>query len=779
LLRLAAPDVRDAALQALIDSFGFAIPGAATYVKVVDAAFSSYRAHRATQERKFNDVALGESTGGLSDPVDLLEDWVTTWTQAEFPFILVIEDLHDADSAMLELTRRLLDQDSARNRVLIVATAWPEGMSGAGSTNLNRLLSQVGAEFLPVDALDIEAATELVGQSFGDTDEVTINHIASRWPNPLALGLVLDEIRAEARWSVAGKITATLDEIDQIPPELQGVYNKRFLRFPDHVKRALVLDVICTADLGDTHRVTQPMSSVLPSRLRVPFDPQAVVRAASSVPVEVSMSDHDLALLAGWLTQHGTWLALTEPDLASTAWANMRSRGVNLAGSAWDLRMHLARDLAKVINAEMSDRPDWAHLRRGQLLDESAWLMVIAPSFPDHPDIQLAATRASLNLFNEKSWDRPQEAIPEFSIWFDRWLDPAFPQSSEACESLAYAHLRAGQSSKALPLFEQAFARARAKFDPAHPRVIRLRETVALHAGVGGEHERAIQLYREALSEARNAPDHDGARRIHRLSESLAGVMARAGKETDALELRRSRLVMEEAALDPEYNSLAEARLRLAQQYRETGQLETAIELLEETIHGRPSGLTWRIVDLNVLAQAYRQAGRADAACDLYSFALAHAEGQESPCRPLIPDLRRELGTALSWGSRHVEAIALLESEVEEARLAHDSYRMLFGVSTLAHAYEWANRVDDSIRLLAETVATEQAEPDFYDEGGLLRSQLGRCYEDAGQFDDAILLREEELSQLATRHGRGHPRTRRAQEELDETIRLSKLNPPA
>lgn len=86
------------------------------------------------------------------------------------PLVLVLEDLHRADAASIELLSHFLDE-VARTRILIIATArWSRGAPPRPDTHLPRVLGHRNAERIALDRLAPDDVAAYVAASVGDPD---------------------------------------------------------------------------------------------------------------------------------------------------------------------------------------------------------------------------------------------------------------------------------------------------------------------------------------------------------------------------------------------------------------------------------------------------------------------------------------------------------------------------------------------------------------------------------------------------------------------------------
>jgi DNA-binding winged helix-turn-helix (wHTH) protein len=134
------------------------------------------RLYREVTGNDWNDAVAGATEEPVSaDPLvrhRIFETITRALTQAseQRPLLLVLEDLHRADAASIELLSHLLDE-IARTRILIVATArWSRGAPPRPETHLPRVLGHRNSERLLLQRLQPEDVSKYVSVLVGDAD---------------------------------------------------------------------------------------------------------------------------------------------------------------------------------------------------------------------------------------------------------------------------------------------------------------------------------------------------------------------------------------------------------------------------------------------------------------------------------------------------------------------------------------------------------------------------------------------------------------------------------
>ena len=286
---------------------------------------------------------MGEATGARPDPAPELVAFISEMARPGFPTVLVVEDIQDADPGLLHLVRQITTP-SFTDRVLVVATGWPEGLMSrvVSGTPLGEWLSAIGAQKIDVDVLDAQARRDLVLARYPDTRPRLVDAIASRWPRPLHLVMVLAQI-ASNNWVTDRAVVATEEQIRWMPPELPGLYDLQFDGLPIHTKRTLALFAACASD---------PATAEHPG---LPPHPDA--HWSSVYPAVIGNytgeMDQGAAIRVGWVvTQGDGWVEFREPDLAAAAWRAILPLGmVTEAGEVRKAVVRLLEPLAEVLGA--------------------------------------------------------------------------------------------------------------------------------------------------------------------------------------------------------------------------------------------------------------------------------------------------------------------------------------------------------------------------------------------------------------------------------------------
>jgi len=175
------------------------------------------------------------------------------------PVIVVVEDLHRSDPTLVELLGRLVTAEAGA--VMVVTTTWPGMLDGrsdlAGlrqrTEELGRVIRIITGQTAPdgvpsganLDELAADDRASVVRFCLPDADDATVELIANRFANPLAIQLLcgLDKVRRRVR---NGVLHLEPDDISTLPHSIQGLLRETWEELPEQVKYLLALSSLST-----------------------------------------------------------------------------------------------------------------------------------------------------------------------------------------------------------------------------------------------------------------------------------------------------------------------------------------------------------------------------------------------------------------------------------------------------------------------------------------------------------------------------------------------------
>ena len=230
---------------------------------------------------------------------------------------------------------------------------------------------------------------------------------------------------------------------------------------------------------------------------------------------------------------------------------------------------------------------------------------------------------------------------------------------------------------------------------------------------------------------------------------NLACAYQDTGRLNEAITLHQQTLENLTGILGPDHPSTLASRNNLAGAYLESGRLDEAIGLHRQTLEDStralgPVNLT-TLASRNSLANAYYHAGRIDDAITLYQQNLDDRTHILGPHHPDTLASRHNLASAYRDAGRLNDAIYLHQQNLESLTciLGPHHPQTLASRNNLASAYQAIGRLNDAIRLFEQTL--EDFENLFGPNHPLTlasRNNLAEAYRSAGRFEEAEALFE-------------------------------------
>jgi hypothetical protein len=237
-------------------------------VRAVGSFFARKRVEKGERAPRNIDIDTGAARSVLDDLRRVHR------RRRDLPFVLVIEDAHDADRPVIELIRELLIGADTRSRppVLVVTMAWPERLAeqedGGGEDSFGGLVRELQDADAPVDR---RALAPLPGEGMkrifrqaapATTDPVMSALVDTCDGNPFMARLLLelDDVRGAIR---NGAITLDVGlEIPRLPTTLSDAMRELWRQLPNDVR--LVLAVSALQGREFVAGVTEDVAPYLP-----------------------------------------------------------------------------------------------------------------------------------------------------------------------------------------------------------------------------------------------------------------------------------------------------------------------------------------------------------------------------------------------------------------------------------------------------------------------------------------------------------------------------------
>lgn len=397
--------------------------------------------------------------------------------------------------------------------------------------------------------------------------------------------------------------------------------------------------------------------------------------------------------------------------------------------------------------------------------------------------------------YRNGSYKDPNGQDPEATVWLDALADAmSVPQSDRMRiaryrDKVNWIFQYHGHGDEMVALWELALVQALEAPDPRPAEVQSVRMHLAFGYGLANRFEEAIAVWRELLADVRRDPDHDiieadnvrrrlaetcrRAERPDQEADTWLEAIAQAQSETNRDEDRISRYYKELAAAyehterwddlvelwsarhdelssldNPDPRSADDAREQLRAALARGGRWGDLVELEEQrvteaSIHPDGTGLDAARV---ALADAYREAGRADDAARIWRDALAGAQQGTDPASERTRHYRQRLNQTLSEAGAWEELLELAEADFIDTCVTGDAEAVHKARIALADLLHRTNRPADQARVLAEGLAEARSPGGANDSwASAFRDGLARLHEQQGQWDELVRLWEAEL----------------------------------
>ena len=259
---------------------------------------------------------------------------------------------------------------------------------------------------------------------------------------------------------------------------------------------------------------------------------------------------------------------------------------------------------------------------------------------------------------------------------------------------------------------------------------------------------------------------------------NLACAYQDTGRLNEAITLHQQTLENLTGILGPDHPSTLASRNNLAGAYLESGRLDEAIGLHRQTLEDStralgPVNLT-TLASRNSLANAYYHAGRIDDAITLYQQNLDDRTHILGPHHPDTLASRHNLASAYRDAGRLNDAITLHQQNLDDRThiLGPHHPDTLASRHNLASAYRDAGRLNDAIYLHQQNLESLTCILGPHHPQTLAsRNNLASAYQAIGRLNDAIRLFEQTLEDFENLFGPNHPLTLASRNNLAEAYR--------
>lgn len=577
----------------VISCFGVTFPFVSISRAVVNGARTAVdiaRRYRAVSIR--SEALSGEREIDAEDTerqrfVDDLSASVSRLSQDSIPILILIDDVHDADSSVMNFVNRLLS--IPENRIMIIATTWPDQLSLATTpvskwiNNLRNNLFGI-VDVLELDPLSDSDLAEIVYDVAPNTSPDVVQAFVKRFsPNPFSLRQALS-FRAVKQSIVDGAIDIPPAEIELLESDLASQYLRKWLELPESVREVLMI----ASELGPAY--VEECSADAALTLLIDGAVEALSQSTE---------------VFGWSVSLDSWVdAFIERDL------------YGLAREQWRRQFRPSDSLVvksavrKYVKLKLASR-DWIRLSvlaQRTLLEFICKDGMVTEDLDINAAIELSAIYESdgryedawsllKNLFENSEPHQLEDLtqivlkLSELSLVLNKPLDalrysktlqdvPEIPIQQNALLIEARAEADLGNYAKAHELLTSA-----PSFDNAEFEFEKLSLTVRLAAEVGEFHE-AYQLGTYLIAELERdfrAPSPEHMRSLNLVSWAAS----RSGRSREALEMAERAVREAEEVVSDSHPELLEAKNNLARFLFRVGDFERAISVGQEVLNSR------------------------------------------------------------------------------------------------------------------------------------------------------------------------------------------------
>lgn len=569
------------------------LPGTELVIRTGQWAWNKRKVAKARD----NVVAAGKPIEGIvsQDPIDEAFETLRRLTyRGILPTIVFVEDLHDADEALVELLQRVLR--SSGNAVMVITTTWTGELDKRESLEpMRRLfgkqlilgdryhrLAESGRDSAdsPLQGsfteLDIDSKLQIVRDYVPGIDESTARKLAMRYQQPLLLELVLC-----ASWlhEDYGERLERLDEsaIESLPSTIDQYYQNAWERLPESARETLIYAAIGVPYLIDpeTSRRGLEWSLVL---LTDALDAAKISHRC------LPRLDSEPRIL-GWcepaddrLSRFREWQHLDQATNSTTLTDDRRYRILtSLAGQAGEA---LREDVGGYGNGGYLENLVLALAFARRVGNRP----LVNPLLEDRTTIADAAERRMIALLG---FPRELEEIIRLGkIVLDHVDDSNSERALFVRGWIAYWTAERGAVEEALALSKALLVDRERVLGPDHLDTLGLRGNIADCAAKNGDIKSALELCVDLLNDQKRVlgPDHLATLRTR---NSIAGWTAESGVIKEALRLFNALLVDWMRVLGPDHPGTLNTRYNIASWTSADGEIEDGLLLSESVLVDR------------------------------------------------------------------------------------------------------------------------------------------------------------------------------------------------
>jgi len=327
----------DLAIDALLGTIDFAVPGAHSLIGWGQDLFDGARQKRHEQNLLQSRVDLGSQyRERLASAVEEFADCIRQFAASGLPAIVVVEDLHLLNDNFADFIDKVT---SGTEPVLVVGTVWPEATARYPYQRFRSLTEDRVVE-LELEQLTAADRGELLLSHAKLTEPETLGALTAKLSTPLDVNLWLSLPPVQRHIRVnRGQLIPTAADIERIPDTLRTVHDQRWTELDDLERLALALAVTLNPLEGE------------------PLKPFVADVLAPVVGFVANLDEIEVLNLYKRLMGSARWCRATGPITIFVEEALVRAVERNRASVLMDADVFLAREeLIRVVGDYLYER---------------------------------------------------------------------------------------------------------------------------------------------------------------------------------------------------------------------------------------------------------------------------------------------------------------------------------------------------------------------------------------------------------------------------------------
>ncbi len=706
--------ISEAVAAAVTQITAAVVPGLGLAEKIV-----RWGVRKSVEGRREHQMVAGGSELHVEAPPDIIDDVVDVvgrLARDSLPVVILVEDAHSADSALLELLDKTLRRDGA---LFVITTILPDGHNQL----LEELMQRHQQRLVDVDyrignpqgfppgsglgELERDARDAILHERLGNIETATKEALLDRYTNPLALRLFCEipayrkdpkksEISHEY-YDAGGMLVLPERELARLPEGISDLYEQLWKDLPSEMKLALAVAHVITptniheALAGDEDRWNDDFlrevvaavgladSDTILTELDQAPNAHAWVRIIDGYLRAFSEHDHKTIVKRhheNMLSDHIpnarnkilTALAsmALDPHKKTPAWMNTARTILTLHTEGYITDTALAAEAICGLLRELADSP--------LDLAERVCLYEHYNEDLDHAEVSAEIDR-TIRCFGATAFGEQGQINKAIACFQDLLADQDFsfgsdhPDTLITRHSLAYWLGESGRVSEAIVLSGDLLDDCRRMLGYDHPETLRARYNLARWLGESGRVSEAIVLSGDLLDDCRRVLGYDHPETLV-IRNNRASWLGRSGRPDEAVASFQEVLADRERVLGPDHPKTLRTRHNLSFWIGESGRPDEAVASFQEVLADRERVLGSdhpdTLVTANNLAFWLGESGRLDEAVALSQEVLADRERVLGPGDRGTLRTRYNLARWLGESGKPDEAVALFQELIED-----------------------------------------------------------------------------------------------------------------